>query len=133
MKPLAFKNALGPSRRAALGIATLAAFLLQIFVADTHWHWSDLSFDRAASAASVSASATVSTPKQQAPAKTELCRFCQALSASSRFVSATAAAIVPPSAVLASPQGSETQNATEVRLSHSWRGRAPPKSDPEIV
>jgi hypothetical protein len=133
LRALAFKDALGFSRRAVLGIATLAAFLLQIFVADTHWHWSDVSFGRAASAASIAASGTVSTPKQPAPATAELCQLCQALSASSRFISASAAAIVPPSAVLAFRQASDAQDATEVRLSHSWWGRAPPKSDSEIV
>jgi hypothetical protein len=131
MKPLTFKDALVMSRRAALGIATLAAFLVQIFVADTHWHWSEFSSVRVASAAS--ACASVSIQKQQGPLNAETCPLCQALSASSRFIAASAASILPPPAVLVAGPARQPQRAVEVRLSHSWRGRAPPKSDPEIV
>lgn len=117
-----FGGALPLSRRGAVAFVALFAFLFQVFACATHWHFAQ------STPASVAQAAGGDLPShpQKAPIKSEPCQLCQAMSGSSRYLSASALLLKEPQSAVFAWQITDTQAAIQIRLSHSWRGRAPP-------
>lgn len=115
------------TRRAALAVATLAAFLFQIFVADTHWHLGNLGglgYSSAAASRDSLAGSLTSTP-----AKGEICQICQALSASGRFIGTAPLTPVLPLAIIAALWLFAAHAPRQRRRAFAWQSRAPPVSN----
>jgi hypothetical protein len=118
------RGSIGLARRGAVGAIALFAFVFQILAGAAHWHWPP------AAQLSVAHAAIGDLPNhpQKAPLKSEPCQLCQAMSGSARFLSASALILRAPQSAVFAWQTADTQAAIRIRLSHSWRGRAPPSS-----
>lgn len=120
------------SGRALLAFATLAAFLFQIFLTDTHWHWSELgvgpSLGVPASSTSVVKDAATHSPSG------DVCQICQALASAGRALGGSVASLAAPASVARRAQTPEAP-ATALRpVSFHWRGaRAAIDRPPELA
>lgn len=111
-----------PPRRGAVAFLALFAFLFQAFAGATHWH---LPQGAMLAAAHVSGGDASGDP-QKAPVKSEPCQLCQAMSGAARYITAGGLALHEPHASVFAWQIADTAAAIRLRLSHDWRGRAPP-------
>jgi hypothetical protein len=114
------------TRRAILALAALTAFLAQVFIADTHWHWNDLGFG--VSFEMPPASAKVPSIRGDvAPALPgDLCPICQGIAASARVLAVAALPFVPPAPTVLASRAIDLERLIKPAVSHIWRGRGPP-------
>jgi hypothetical protein len=122
-------DTLALTRRGALGFATLVAFLFQVFVADTHWHWNGLDVARTGSTVAGLSSGVTAKVDAKNSGALDICPLCQALSAGGRYLEADAPAPLLPLAILACLWFLAARAAPQLHRAYAWRSRAPPVSN----
>jgi hypothetical protein len=130
MKPVAQPRAkAGPALRGtlsrALVLLTLAAFVLQGYLVQTHIHFSKADGPSAADIYdAVQGTAHHKAPSKDDPAN---CPLCQQFAAAGQFVTPAAAATLLPSFSVSVIEFVVVAANLVPAASHSWQGRAPPR------
>ena len=108
------------SWRSLISLAVMLAFGLQSFLVQTHLH----------NLPSLSAAAglAVSAPPSQAPLDADKCFLCQEYLHGGAYLTPAAVAVLPPSAVVSVQPLRLALVLADRPVSHSWRGRAPPRA-----
>jgi hypothetical protein len=107
--------------RTLLNLVVLFTFTLQAFLVQTHLHNLPVSF-------LPSGTVTASAPSPKAPIDADKCFLCQEYVHGGTYLTPTAAAVLPPSAVVSLLPRVIEAVATARPQSHNWMGRAPPRA-----
>jgi hypothetical protein len=110
----------------ALVLLTLAAFVLQGFLTQTHIHIVPVGAPASADTYDgVPGPAHDKTPSKGDPAN---CPLCQQFASAGAFVTPAAAATLLPSLTVSVIEVAVPTAAFIARVTHIWRGRAPPRA-----
>ena len=107
------------SWRSLLSLAVMLVFGLQSFLVQTHLH----NLPSLSSAAGLA----VSAPPSQVPLDADKCFLCQEYLGGA-YLTPAAVAVLPPSAVVSVQPLRLALVLADRPVSHSWRGRAPPRA-----
>ena len=108
------------SWRSLLGLAVMLAFGLQSFLVQTHLHNLPLR--------SAAAGLALSAPSSQVPLDADKCFLCQEYLHGGAYLTPAAVAMLPPTAVVSVQPLRLALVLADRPVSHSWRGRAPPRA-----
>jgi hypothetical protein len=103
--------------------ATVLAFLLQSFIAQTHIHGASLTLGRTVEIATAQPPAREKKPADNGAID---CPFCQAVVHAGAFLAPAPQVLLPPTWVIIAAQFI-TLRPVAVAATHSWRSRAPPQ------